>query len=368
MKFPRLLPALLLAASAVTAAESSPKRAISDFFSGWIRWAPGSRVEVGEPLAPGDRYTVFPIVRKSSVEKLNDRLATVWDSEKKELFVGEVLYAPEAKSTEPFDAEKEGADLRTQLATMSRMETGIRRTPELDRPGLLAYRVVFRTPIGPYGQPILASEDRTMLLIGGFVPAGTDPRELRRSRLSKLSGPRRGNGATVIHEFLDLECPRCAVRSKAVSKFLAEAPELDAAVEIHHFPLYPEHAWAAQAAQSAACLGKLDSAAFFRYVDATFDAQATTTEESAKSSARDAAESLGRAEEFGRCLSSRAGDALVLGEIETAIGAGIRTTPAFVVDGVLVPNDDGLLEQFLRERTRGKPAAPSGKKGGGKKR
>ena len=364
-----LVLSILGAASSGLAADATPKAAISAFFSGWIRWAPDSRVDVGDPLDPAARYPVYPVVRKSSIEKLNDRLATVWDGEKKELFVGEVFSAPDAKSTEPFDPEAEGAILKKQLADMSRTETGIRRTPDLDRPGLFAYRVVFRTPVGPYGQPVFASADRTLMLIGSFVPASTDPHALRKERLARIAGPRKGNGSRVLHEFLDLQCPRCAVRSAAITKFLAENPELDVAVEMHHFPLYPDHSWAVQAAQGAACLGTLGSEPFFAHVDTIFGVQATTTEESARAAAKDLAESLGRTAEFDACLSTRKGDARVLGDLETGLSAGVRTTPSFVVDGVLIPNDDGLLERYLRESTRRPAPDPkAGKKKGSGKR
>lgn len=346
------------------------KIAVERFFSSWIRYYPGSTFEVTGPLGQFGDFRVYRFDRKALKEKFNDQIGTIFDVARQEIFVGEVMFNPDMARRDPFDESTDGPKLAAELARVFRSETGLARTPETDRAGLLSFRAVIKTPIGPYGQDLLVSTDHTLLLLGKFVPAGSDPIALRRQWLSSRKGPRRDMKKVTVHEFADLECAFCRKRTRALEEFLAGNPAIDATIEFHNFPLYVDHKWSPFAAADGVCLAEIGSDVFYRYQKLVFDKQETMNQEAARGLAADIVSEIGAAKKFEDCAGSRLGSARVLKDLETGEAIGVRSTPTFIVDGVLISGEEDLIEDWLRakavdgakkSKTTGKTGTPSKK-------
>ncbi len=353
--------ALGLLASSPSFAAGESKERIAAFFQGWIRWIPDSKVEIGLPLNPASELKVLPVLRHSSNEKYEDRLATLWDERRDEIFLGEVLYSAEALNEErEFDPDRDLPAIRAHIAEQVRSEIGLRRDAAIDRPGLVGYRLVIKTPIGPYGRQLYASTDRTLLLVGEFVAIDTDPKEMRRKRLAARPGFSRKSAPLAIHEFADLECPLCRKRDGELEQLLKANPRLGATVEVHQFPLSSDHKWSAVAASRAACLGEASSNAFFEFQSLMYSNQELMDVERVEATARDLAEKLELAAPLAKCIEGRAGDFRVIKDLELGSSLGVRTTPSFVIDGILVSGEIDLVEKLLRKLTPDKFSLPPG--------
>jgi len=114
-----------------------------------------------------------------------------------------------------------------------------------------------------------------------------------RDQLKKdVNGVARGpeNAPVTIVEFSDLQCPHCKQAQPTITKLLADEP--NARFVFQQFPL-PSHDWAAKAASYADCIGRSNPDAFWKFVDATYNAQTEITAANADEKLKGLADSSG---------------------------------------------------------------------------
>lgn len=136
------------------------------------------------------------------------------------------------------------------------------------------------------------------------------------------------NGAVIVAEFGDLQCPSCKSAHERIVKPLLESRGSQIRFEFHHFPIRSLHRFALEAAEAAECSG--DQGKFWDFVDIDY------TEQDKLSSAQIVrwAETLKlNMDLFGRCTASHIKRSAIMAEYAAGNDAGVQGTPTFFVDG-----------------------------------
>lgn len=163
-----------------------------------------------------------------------------------------------------------------------------------------------------------------------------------------VQGAALGNPAApvLIEEFADFQCPFCGRFSRETKPQIVETyvqPGKARFVFKHLAFIGPESLWAAQAAECAA-----DQGAFWPYHDKLFASQAG---ENRGAFAKDRLKAFARelqldAARFDRCLDGDETLARVRADVEEAQKRGIRSTPAFYINGKAAVQGAQPFEQF----------------------
>jgi hypothetical protein len=332
----------------------SPRDRLTSFYTGWFARIPGTHVSVSEApevSVPGLKaYLASRAPDAAAPPGLmrNESAVALHDAATGEIFVGEVLHdSQRVAAKRAFDA---GADLPNMTASL---QEGFGVPVRIERRGasrgaLLPLVVSVRLDPETFAsRPAFVSSDGATLLIGEFHPAGESPELWRRKVLAASPGVRVEPGSFFVTEFLDFQCERCKRRTPEAR---LAARERGGAVEVHFLPLVKSHEWAFPAAESAAALAALPGALYSRYEEMVFARSEGLTAAGARQLALDVAEAAGEKERFEAEISSGRARYRVARDVELAARIGVGGTPAFIVDGRLVPGERGFLEGELARR------------------
>ncbi len=200
--------------------------------------------------------------------------------------------------------------------------------------GLAEVTVKLATPQGEQNTVFYVSEDEKHAVLGQIIPFGAHPFDADRERLEKgVNGPSKGpaNSNVLLVEFSDLQCPHCKDAQPVVEKLVADEPNVRFVYQ--QFPL-PMHDWAMKAASYADCLGRSNKDAFWKFVDAVFNAQSDITAANADEKLKGIATSSGgNADETAACAvkpdtKSRIDRSLALGK-----SVDVSGTPTLFING-----------------------------------
>jgi protein-disulfide isomerase len=200
--------------------------------------------------------------------------------------------------------------------------------------GLAEVTVRLVNPQGEQNTTFYVSEDQKHAVLGQIIPFGTKPFAADQDRLEKgVNGPSRGpaNSGVLLVEFSDLQCPHCKDAQPIVEKLVADEP--NARFVYQQFPL-PMHDWAFKAGSYADCLGRSNKDAFWKFIDAVFNAQSDITAANADEKLKSLVTSSGgNAAEAAACAvkpdtKSRIDHSLALGKSVDVTG-----TPTLFING-----------------------------------
>jgi protein-disulfide isomerase len=137
----------------------------------------------------------------------------------------------------------------------------------------------------------------------------------------------RGTGAVELVEFADLECPYCRDAAPSLRRVLER---LDGRVRLRfrHFPIESRHPHALRAALAAEAAGR--QGAFWAMHDRLFDHQKALEDADLLGHAAALGLDVGR---FETDLDDPALAAAVEADRQAGAEAGVRSTPAFFIDG-----------------------------------
>jgi protein-disulfide isomerase len=184
----------------------------------------------------------------------------------------------------------------------------------------------------PDGKHIIAGDD--------VLPFGEHPyAEYKAAVQAKADGPYRGSASKdfEIVEFADFQCPHCKEAQANMDKLATDYP--NAHIVFENYPL-PQHPAAAGAANYGVCVAKQgNSAAFFTFASAVFEAQdglastdgATLTLNSAVTKA-----GLDPAK-IAACAKEPSTAAVVDASVKLAKDVSVSQTPTLIVNGRQVP-------------------------------
>ena len=157
------------------------------------------------------------------------------------------------------------------------------------------------------------------------------------------------NGAVIVSEFGDLQCPSCKTAHEAVTKPLLQKYGSVVRFEFHHYPLRSIHRYALDAAEAAECAG--DQGKFWEFLDLNYAEQ----EKLSSSSIFDTwAEKLKLdIPLFDRCRASHFKRAAIMAEYDAGEQGGVKGTPTYFVNGVLTPATVGELGKAIEAIIKG---------------
>jgi protein-disulfide isomerase len=149
-------------------------------------------------------------------------------------------------------------------------------------------------------------------------------------------GPSRGpsDAPVTIIEFSDFQCPYCKQATRTIEEVIRAYGER-VRVVFKHLPL-PMHAEAFKAAQAAVCADRQGK--FWEYHDRLFN----STDLTAGSLKKQAADLGLNGDEFQSCLETESSRAVVVRDLQQARQADIQGTPTFVINGRVLRGAKGI--------------------------
>lgn len=207
-------------------------------------------------------------------------------------------------------------------------------------------------------ETVYLSRNGRFYMLGAFKDLQTHPDQERLAKMKLESSAFRGRAEAPVQvvEYTDFECPYCQrgyliMRDRIMQKY----PEQVRWV-YKSLPLTQIHPWAKPAAIAVECAKKQGNAKFWSLHDALFDKQ---EEINGANFEEKLAEFLPAAriekQAFDACYDKKETEAFVDGDADEARTLGISGTPAFVVNGHLVPGANGaVIEQLVDEALAGK--------------
>lgn len=184
----------------------------------------------------------------------------------------------------------------------------------------------------PDGKHLIAGD------ANGVTSFGAEPFAANRAILqAKANGPAHNSASKdlMLVEFADLECPHCKDAQATMDKLVKDFPK--ARIVFENLPLTEIHPFAFQAATYGACIAKKSSDAFFTYVQAVYDTQASLTTEAAEQTLKNAASKAGAdPTAIAFCAASETAKSEVKDSMALAAELGVDQTPMLAVNGRLL--------------------------------
>ncbi len=216
--------------------------------------------------------------------------------------------------------------------------------------GLAEVSVLFVNPQGQQATTFYVSADGNHALVGEIIPFGAKPFAPAQDKLKAgINGISRGpeNAPVTIVEFSDLQCPHCKQAQPVVDKLLADEP--NAHFVFQQFPL-PMHNWAAKGAAYADCVGRNNNAAFWKFVQGTYDVQAEITDANADEKlAAIAGHSGVNGTEIATCAAQPDTKARVEKSIALGKAVDVTGTPSLFINGRKISNVTGTSYEVLKQ-------------------
>jgi len=181
-----------------------------------------------------------------------------------------------------------------------------------------------------------------VLALGGW----RDAARAAELEAAESARPARGNpnAPVTVVEFSDFQCPFCQQAYPVLKQLLAKYKD-EVKLVYRDVPIRRIHPEAELAAAASRCAG--EQGKFWEYHDALFEAAGDLKGPSLMSRAERLALD---SEEFDACLRSGKFKDAIEADFQEAIRLGVTGTPAFFVNGTLVPGSQiAVLEQKIQE-------------------
>jgi protein-disulfide isomerase len=339
-------------------AEHDPKNdALRAFLDGYLPWgkAPVSIVDITGHPVPGWRI-VRALKKYGDKDEGSDQVEAAVDDAGKHALVG-YLFADDERlgKTMPVSTER---DLDGVLGALKRVfgpvRLGIVLDPSADLPGWKGAKLAIETGYGSYQAPaFVTASDGGFILLGRAFDRTRPIPEQRRQAFALEGAPSIGdaNARVTVVEFSDMECPSCKRRTGDWERL---AEKLGSSLKVkRYFKMYPLtsiHPWAFRAASAARCFFAKDPALFLSWKSSVYARQDDLTVDALDSFALDFAQANGMsADDFRACYLQSTATKQILKDMAEGFSLGVRSTPSFFVDGVLVAwRDDDTMEEYLR--------------------
>lgn len=315
-------------------ASETLERRVQRFAEGWMAWWPGRtaiRMErAATPFPTG--LIAYRAVRVTAGGEGDDTLVLLADPACDRVFVGAMLFDPghDHPDRSPYS---DGIDVVSKFIGFPTEILAPEPNGNVEKLVPAIYRV--RMANGSADLPGFVVHPRKIYLLGEFHQLDEDIAGFRRWLVGYEMGPARGNGRRVT-AFSDFQCPACRTWAGLLD---SRIPVVER--EVRHLAANREHEWSRVAANLSECLRRVaGDEEFFRFEEAIHGGEASLSLQRILEVAFDRAEFLGAAEALQACREEPSEDqapsARVLRDFVAAFRLGIRSTPTFVIDGVLI--------------------------------
>jgi protein-disulfide isomerase len=215
--------------------------------------------------------------------------------------------------------------------------------------GLAEVLVAITSPQGKQTNRLFVTADGKHAVIGDIIPFGARPFVATNEELKKgLTGPNLGtaDAPVLLVEFSDLQCPFCKQAQPTIDKLVSE--EKNARLVFQSFPL-PAHDWAAKAAYYADCVARSSNDAFWKFEQATFDAQKEITAANADEKLTAVADAAGvKGADIAACAAKPEAAGRVQRSVALGASVEVNSTPTLFINGRKVANVAGIPYDVLK--------------------
>jgi protein-disulfide isomerase len=215
--------------------------------------------------------------------------------------------------------------------------------------GLAEVTIQVSNSQGQQNTKLYVTPDGQHAVLGEIIPFGAHPFLAAHQDLEKgINGPSRGpaNAPVTIVEFSDLQCPHCKEAQPVIDKLLSE--ETNVHFVFQNFPL-PSHDWAANAAAYADCVGRSSNDAFWKFVQATYEAQAEITAANADEKLMGLADKAGvKGSDVAACAAKPDTTARVDHSVALGRSVDVNATPTIFINGRKVSGISGIPPDVLK--------------------
>ncbi len=199
--------------------------------------------------------------------------------------------------------------------------------------------------------PLFVSEDGKYMVLGtpglgtDIMDSTVDPNKEIMEKISFDNVPTKGakDAQVTVVEYSDFQCPFCK-RGKDMLPDILKEYDGKVKISFKQLPLQI-HNWAMKASIASLCAYEQGNDKFWAFHDEIFDNQSKINLANADETFTAYAKKIGlNTKEFDKCIASPETAAKVQEEVEEAQSIGVRSTPTFVVEGMIVPgaNPDGV--------------------------
>jgi protein-disulfide isomerase len=357
-----LLAVLACGAAAQPAPSPAPapdpdKEAIRTFLNGFLPWGKGEvkLLDLVARKVPGWRL-VRAVKKHEGREDEGDQIEAALDEPGKIALIGSVFVDEERVGKDlpvASDADLVGVTSALKKA-FGPVRIKMTLDPAADVPGWKGAWLAIDTGYGFYKAPAhVTAADGGFVLLGRAWDRSRPIPDQRRQLVSLKDTPSIGeDGARVtVVEFSDMQCPSCKYRTAAWEKL---TEKLGSALKVKRYfksyPLTMIHSWAFRASSAGRCFFEKDPALFLSWKSAVYSRQETLSIDALDAFAFDFAQSNGISPDaLGSCYMKPAATERILADLGEGFSLGVRSTPTFFVDGVLIQwVDEDTMEEFLR--------------------
>jgi len=199
--------------------------------------------------------------------------------------------------------------------------------------------------------PLFVSSDGKYMVLGtpglgaDIMDSTVDPNKEVVEKISLDNVPTKGakDAQVTVVEYSDFQCPFCK-RGKDMLPDILKEYDGKVKVSFKQLPLQ-NHDWAMKAAIASLCAYEQGNDKFWAFHDEVFDNQNKIKLANADEAFAVYAKKIGlNTKEFDKCVKSPEIAAKVQEEMKEAQSIGVRSTPTFVIEGMIVPgaNPDGV--------------------------
>ena len=327
------------------AAQDGTANALKAYVAKILPTCPDGSLTVEDVQGGPASFRAFVATLRSSDSYCGSQKYVLYSASSHQVLLGTVIPLPE--SAQPA-SERIAAEATRLLGKP--MTAVIAPYPLAD--GLRSVAISRPTPYGPFAYNGYVDAAERYLIIGLRGNLKTDPATTLRDALSATVA-RRGNAAAKVEilEITDFQCPTCARAHLATSRLLqSNLPNIS-----HGFinlPLFEHHEWAIPAAMAGRAIHQVAPASFWLYVDEVFAQQETIGKApfDVFLTGFVAKHRLNRAA-VDKIYNSASERRQLLDQVSRAFGAGIASTPTFIVNGQIVgfgPDGSFTLDAIRR--------------------
>lgn len=200
---------------------------------------------------------------------------------------------------------------------------------------------------------LFTDADGTRFILGRLMDLNADPWDrvdMKKVDLNDRATQGPVNAPITVVEFADFECPYCARAFGDIETLVNETYKGQVRLVFKNLPLN-QHPWATQAAIAAECVRQQNPQAFWTFARYLYTNQADIKPETLRPRIEDFATSQKLdTKALDVCMLSPAPERRVTEDVRDGNGVGIRSTPTFLINGIMVPGmpSDKVFDFIVR--------------------
>jgi len=339
---------VMMASMAVPVAAQVSEEALRRFVEGYLPHAPGStttvRIERSVNTGSGP-YLVATAVQRLAAGR-QQQVGLLVDPGTRTVTAGMVYPLPESNPPVTPATLQQFVESSVPQMLSSALRSRVRvRWPVVPtrQTGVTALTAAVSTGYGEVSMPIAVTADGRTLALGNNWPLNRDPRAVRRELIQEAelqTGAKVKEGALLVAEFSDFQCPACAAGWPHLRDAMAQFGDR-VQYGMGNFPLIQSSPWSFRAAVAGICVEQLDPGSYIDFKEEVYRIRGSMTLQTADELFREfvVQRDLDVAK-FDACYMKEPAINRVLRHMELGHRMGVQGTPTYYAGGEQLPFGD----------------------------